>query len=132
MGNIIRELSKNISKEIISRPKFDFEEITEIINFRIKESLLDILLENAEKEEITYTKLLIQQSNFKVGSKQYVEFGYKLAVAKKKKAIANRAVNNTKNVNKIGITINYIKEKYKDFDLESLYKLWDESEVQNG
>ena len=127
MKNIIREISKDIAKEIITRPKFDVEEITEIVNFRIKESILEILLSNVEKEEANYYRLLIKQSNLKLNSREYVQCGYELAIAKKKKAIANRAVNNAKNHNKIACMFNFIRENYKDFDFDALYKYFDEN-----
>lgn len=137
MKNIIRRISKDIAKEIITRPKFDVEEITEIVNFRINESILEILLSNVEKEEANYHRLLIKQSNLKLHSKEYVQCGYELAIAKNKKAIANRAVHNRKNQNKMACTFNFIRENYKDFDFEALYKYFDdnlepnESDVKN-
>jgi hypothetical protein len=132
MKDIIDRVSSEIAQEIITRPKFDLEEISGIIKFRIKESMLDILLSNVEKEEVAYHRLLMEQSNYRVGSQKYVETGYKLAIAKNKKAIANRAVNNTRNRTKLGIALNYIKDNYKDFDLEKLYKILDESEDRHG
>jgi hypothetical protein len=132
MKDIIDRVSTEIAQEIITRPKFDVEEISNIIKFRIKESMLDILLSNVEKEEVTYHRLLLEQSNHRVGSPKYVENGYKLAIAKNKKAIANRAVHNTRNKTKLGIAINYIKDNYKNFDLENLYKILDESEDRHG
>jgi hypothetical protein len=132
MENIIKEVSKEIAREIITRPNFDLEEIANIINFRIKESMLDILLSNVEKEEITYHRLLLEQSSNRVGSKQYVDLGYKLAIAKNKKSIANRAVNNVRNNTKIAICYSFIKGKLGDDSLTELYELMNESEGKNG
>jgi hypothetical protein len=132
MNNIIESLSESIAKEIISRPKFDVLEISNIIKVRIKDSLLDILLENVQKEEAIYLRLLIKQSELPLGSKEYVKLGYQLSIAKHKKAVANRAVNNVRNRNKIAVCINYIKENFKDFDINELYKVMDESEVGHG
>jgi hypothetical protein len=132
MKNIIENVSLEIAKEIITRPNFDVKEISGIINFRIKESLLDILLSNVEKEEVIYHRLLIEQSNNRVGTSKYVETGYKLAMAKNKKAIANRAVHNAKNKTKLAIALNHIRDNYKHIDLDSLYKAIGEGEVSNG
>jgi len=132
MKDIIERVSNDIAKEIISRPKFDLEEISGIIKFRIKESVLEILLANVEKEEVAYHRLLVEQSTLRLGSPEYIKLGYKLSLAKNKKAIANRAVNNVRNKTKLGIAINYIKENFKEFDIQNLYKLLDESEVLNG
>lgn len=132
MKNIIKNVSNEIAKEIITRPKFDLEEISGIINFRLNESILEILLSNCEKEEITYHRLLLEQSTHKVGSKQYVEFGYKLSIAKNKKAIANRAVNNVKNKTKIGVILNYVKVNLSQKKLVELYSLMDENDSKNG
>ena len=132
MKDIIRKVSTDIAKEIITRPNFDIEEISGIINFRLNESMLEILLANVELAESNYLKLLFEQSNNKVGSKNYVELGYKLAIAKHKKSVANRAVNNVRNKTKIGIVINYIKENHKEIDISILYDLMDGSEVSNG
>jgi len=132
MNDIIKSVSKEIAKEIITRPNFDLEEISGIINFRLKESILDILLSNVEKEEVAYHKLLLQQSNNKPGSKNYIELGYKLSIAKNKKAIANRAVSNAKNKTKAGICINFIKENFGHSAYDDLCKILDESEVKNG
>ncbi len=132
MNDIIKNVSTEIAKEIITRPNFDLQEITGIINFRLKESILDILLSNVEKEEVNYHKLLLEQSKNRPGSKQYVELGYKLSIAKNKKAIANRAVNNVKNRNKISICLNFIKQNYGFEALDKLHKIFDEREVNNG
>jgi hypothetical protein len=132
MKDIIEQLSDSIAKEIITRPNFDVNEISTIIKVRIKDSLLDILLENVQKEEANYLKLLIKQSELKYGSREYVKYGYDLSIAKHKKAVANRAVNNIRNTTKLGIAVNFIKENFKDFDINILYNLFDESEVNNG
>lgn len=132
MENIIRNVSKDIAQEIITRSNFNLEEISGIINFRLKESILEILLSNVEKEEVIYHRLLLEQSNNKVNSKQYVELGYKLAIAKNKKSIANRAINNVRNKNKIGIILNYLKFNLSQKKLTELYKILDEREVSNG
>ena len=70
--------------------------------------------------------------NNKIGSKNYVELGYKLAIAKHKKSVANRALNNVKSKTKLGIVLNYIKEKYPEINMSDIYDLMDESEVNNG
>jgi hypothetical protein len=132
MKDIIERVSNDIAKEIISRPKFDLEEISGIIKFRIKESMLELLLENVEKEEVMYYRLLVEQSELRLGSPEYIKLGYKLSLAKNRKAIANRAVNNVRSKTKLGITLNYIKENFKDFDIQKLYKILDESEACNG
>lgn len=132
MKDIIREVSKDIAKEIITRPNFDLEEISGIINFRLNESMLEILLSNVSLAESNYLKLVFEQSNNKIGSKNYVELGYKLAIAKHKKSVANRALNNVKSKTKLGIVLNYIKEKYTEINMSDIYDLMDESEVNNG
>lgn len=123
MKDIIQSVSEEIAKEIITRPKLDLEEISGIIKFRLKESLLDILLSNVEKEEVVYHKLLLEQSQNRVGHPKYVELGYKLAIAKNKKSIANRAVNNVKQETKFKISSAFIKEKYGEEVLKDLFEL---------
>lgn len=123
MEDIIKRLSDDIAKEIISRPKFDLDEISRIIKFRVKESMLDILLENVEKEEVAYHKLLLQQSELRTGSKEYVELGYKLALAKRKKSVANRAVNNVRRETSFKLITNYIKDTYGENELKKVYEI---------
>lgn len=129
MSNIIEDLSKSIAREIIERPNFEVEEISTIIMVRIKDSLMDILLENVQKEEAKYMKLLIEQSKLRVGSRDYVKLGYKLSIAKHKKSIANRAVHNQRKINKLNVALEYIKDNYKEVNIEDLKNFLNESEV---
>lgn len=126
MKDIIQSVSDEIAKEIITRPKFDLEEISGIIKFRLKESILEIMLANVEKEEMQYHRLLVEQSNLKLGSPKYVEMGYKLALAKNKKAVANRAVNNVKQNTKLSAVILYIKENFGEDKMKGIYDMFDE------
>ena len=73
--------------------------------------------------------MLVEQSNYRVGTPKYVETGYKLALAKNRKSIANRAVNNVKSQTKLGKLISYLKEYHKEIDLANIYKSFDKSEV---
>lgn len=130
MKEIIKRISKEIASEIITRPNFDLEEVAAIINFRINDSIIDILMSNVEKEELNYNKLLLQQSQLKLGSKEYVSLGYQLAIAKNKKSIANRSLNNAKGNVKSTKIMEFIRNKFPDFDMGILYDYLDNSEVQ--
>ena len=130
MKEIIKRISKEIASEIITRPNFDLEEVAAIVNFRINDSIIEILMSNVEKEELNYNKLLLQQSQLKLGSKEYVSLGYQLAIAKNKKSIANRSLNNAKGNVKSTKIMEFIRNKFPDFDMGILYDYLDNSEVQ--
>lgn len=120
MKEIIKRISKEIASEIITRPNFDLEEISGIVSFRINESILEILSSNVDKEELNYHKLLVQQSQLRVGSKEYVNLGYKLAIAKNRKSIANRALHNAKSNLKAVKIMNFLKEKHPEINRDEL------------
>lgn len=130
MKEIIKRISKEIANEIITRPNFNLEEVAGIVNFRINESIIEILMSNVEREELNYHKLLLQQSQLRLGSKEYVNLGYQLAIAKNKKSIANRALNNAKGNVKSTKIMEFIRNKFPDFDMGILYNYLENSESQ--
>lgn len=90
---IITEFSEKLAQEISERKIYDLEEISNLIRVRLKFCIRDLIMEYSTQAEIEYIKLLDEQSKHKIGSIQYISFGYKLSSAKQKKAAANRAAN---------------------------------------
>lgn len=108
----IKDFSKEISEEIISRHSFNKEEIELLITIRLRQSLLSIINEYSTKEEAEYLRLLSEQMKHKVGSKEYNAIAYSLTFAKAKKASANRAANNVRREDNYQELKDFVKNKF--------------------
>lgn len=112
MDNSIKEFAKDIAKEISERSIMDVDNVALMIEVRLKSSMIDFVSEYSVKEEKEYLKILEQQSKTKRGSRQYVELGYKLALAKSKKSAANRTANNLRQTDIYSRFKSWITQKY--------------------
>lgn len=120
---IITDFSEQLANEISQRKIYDFKEISNLIKVRTKFALRNIMNEYSTDAELEYLKLLNQQSKNKINSADYVKMGYKLSVAKHRKASANRAVNNMGRNDDYQRLKNFVSHK---FGAESLNEFFNE------
>lgn len=109
---IITRLSEDLAKEIASRNVCDVSDISVLIGVQVRFALRDIVDEYTTAEELEYQRLLEAQSKLRPHSQKYVMSGYKLALAKQKKAAANRAANNLKRQDACSILKEFISTEH--------------------
>lgn len=90
---IITDFSERLAKEIADRKIYDFEEISTLIQVRTSFLLRDMINEYSTEAQRDYLELLKERSKYKINSTAFLKMGYKISVAKQRKADANRAAN---------------------------------------
>lgn len=112
----------SLAREISERPIFDIEEIKTLIAVRFNDALIDFIKEHASQNEKEYQDLLQQQANNRIGGKEYVSMGYKLAAAKHKKSVSNRILNEVRQKDMYVLLKQYISKKYGKSVIEEFIK----------
>lgn len=110
----ITDFANSLAQEIAQRQIFDVNEIASMIKVRTNFAIRELMNEYTTESEKEYMNLVYQQSRQRVGSKEYIEFGYKLAALKHKKAAANRAANNLKRQDDYQLLKNFVIDKFGD------------------
>tara|TARA_R110000868_G_scaffold120090_2_gene318889 strand:- start:1440 stop:1754 length:315 start_codon:yes stop_codon:yes gene_type:complete len=98
--SIIKKIANDIATEIAQRNIMDIEGVSVMIAVKIKQGLTDIMMESTSQAQQDYFKLLVEQQK-NLGTKNYIEFGYKLGLAKAKMKRANTAMNEVRRNNKL-------------------------------
>lgn len=112
MSQTIKTISAEIAHEIADMKMLDINNVSKMIEMRIKMALYSIVSEYSTKEEQDYIDLLNEQSRHYVGSKRYNEIAYKITQTKFKKKLANRMLNNMMQDHKYGMFKDYIINRY--------------------
>jgi hypothetical protein len=97
----IQEFAEEITTDIISRHRFDKNEIEVMIAVKLKSTIISIINDSISSLERNHLALLTEQSKHKIGSSKYIELGFKLAISKAKKGAANKAINELRRKEKI-------------------------------
>jgi len=108
----IEECAEKLAKEISERSIFDIEDVKGLIVLYFNESLAEFIKEHTSQSEKEYYLLLQQQSKNKIGSREYVSLGYKLAAAKYKKTASNRVLNEVRLEDKYTLLTKFVVEQY--------------------
>lgn len=93
----LAKFAKDLAEEIATRNIYEVDEVSTLIKVWTMMYAAELVKEYATEAELEYIHLLKQQSLKKMHSKDYVELGYKLSLAKHKKAAANRAASEISN-----------------------------------
>lgn len=112
MEGKIKQIAGVIARKVAAGGVMNVDDTAEMIAATIKLSMPDILEEFSTIEEKAYTKLLQQAQSLRVGSKEYLEVGYKLSLLKKRKATANRAANNVRREDNYSRLRHFIVDDY--------------------
>jgi len=120
---LITEFSSSLAKEISERKIYDLQEVSLLIKLRLDFVLRDLMNQYSTEAEIEYISLLTQQSKNRIGSKEYIQLGYKLAAARQKKSSANRAANNMGREDDYQRLKNFISSEYGDIALTKFYEI---------
>jgi len=115
-----KRFANEIANEIISRTSFDLEEISLLIQVRLKQHVVEIMTEYSSKEENEYLKLLTQQKGLHPRSTRYIELGYDLAIARKRLASVNRALNNIKKESRYEFLRDYVLNTFGENALDEI------------
>jgi len=118
---IIKDFSRRIAEQIAERDLYDVEKIADFIKVQV-EFCMDSIVEGYKtKAEKRYEDLLEEQSKNIANIRKYIELGYRLAIAKKRKAIVNRMQSTIKTQNKYKKLKAYIEKTCGEQMLEEFF-----------